>query len=325
MAETEPVTQSAPWWAGRAAVRSRPATALAQPQVRLTGTPGTTNPVAEPAALTAGNAGGSWNAAANNTSGAWDFGTGSQIPALRYADYDGGGNTFDCSQFPAGVTCGTLLPRQAGLIAGGASFSTVANGSRATLSVTAAGRVRINSWSWRQFEGADVSLTGGASSKVTFTAPENDPLVFEVTATDSDGNDYVTRITLFLVLVADSDGNGLIEIDSLLRLHNMRHNLAGTSYRTSATSFNHTQGCPLRGCNGYELTGDLDFDFDFDGSTWSVDGDGNYSLDAGDSRSPYFVVTNGGWQPIGTSAFNPFTAVFEGNGPQHPQPRHPQQ
>ena len=31
----------------------------------------------------------------------------------------------------------------------------------------------------------------------------------------------------------DSDHDGLIEIDSLLMLHNMRYNLAGTSYKTS--------------------------------------------------------------------------------------------
>ena len=283
------------------------------------GDAGSTRPmgVGGPADLTAGNAGGSWNAAATPTLGAWDFGTDSQIPALKYADYDGGGATFDCNQFPAGVTCGTLLPRQAGLIAGGSSFSAVEPGSRATLSVTAAGRVRINSWSWRQFEGADVSLTGAASSEVTFTAPDNDSLVFEVTATDSDGNDYVTRITLRSVPAVDEDGNGLIDIDSLTKLNNMRHNLAGTSYMTDPTSPGNTWGCPQGVCTGYELTQDLDFDLDGDGSAWSIDGNGNYSLDAGDHQSPYFDVDAsgaGGWKPIGTTGNNPFNAVFDGNG-----------
>ena len=34
--------------------------------------------------------------AGNNTQNAWDFGTESQAPALRYADYDGGGGTYGC-------------------------------------------------------------------------------------------------------------------------------------------------------------------------------------------------------------------------------------
>ena len=275
------------------------------------GDAGTTNPVAEPADLTA-NAGTSWNAAANNTLDAWDFGTDSQIPALKYADYDGGGNTFDCSQFPAGVTCGTLLPRQAGLIAGGASFSIVGNGLETVLSVTAAGRVPINSWSWRKLGGADVTLTDADTPVVTFLAPDSEFLLFEVTATDGDGNDYVTRISLRSVPLADGDGNGLIDIDSLTKLHNMRHDLAGTSYRSSATSFSNTIGCPQGVCTGYELTGDLDFDFDGDGSAWSIDGNGNYSLDADDDQNTYFDVDAGGWQPIGDDT-NPFTAVFEGN------------
>ena len=280
----------------------------------LAGDTGTARPatVAGPADLTAGNAGASWNAAANNTHNAWDFGTTSQLPALKYADYDGSGTTFNCDQFPAGA-CGTLLPRQAGLIAGGSSFSVVEAGSQTMLSVTAAGRVTITFWLWQQLGGADVALTGAATLEVSFLAPNNDNLLFKVTATDGDGNDYVTRISLRSVPLADRDNNGLIDIDSLTRLDNMRHNLAGTSYRSSATSFGSTLGCPQGVCIGYELMGDLDFDLDGDGSAWSIDGNGNYSLDADDDQSTYFDVDAGGWQPIG-DATNPFTAVFDGNG-----------
>ena len=283
------------------------------------GDAGSTRPggVRGPADLTADNAGTSWNADSSNTLGAWDFGSDSQIPALKYADYDGTGTLFVCSQFPASVTCGTtFLPRQAGLIAGGASFSVVESGAQARLPVTAAGRVTISSWSWQQLEGAVVSLTGAGTSVVTFTVPDVTAfLVFEGTATDSDSNDYVTRISLLSASVVDRDGDGLIDIDSLTKLHNMRHDLAGTGYRVSATSFKNTRGCPGTGCNGYKLTGDLDFDFDGDGSTWLLDGDGNYSLDAGDHQLPYFEVTDGagGWQPIGNRD-NPFVAVFDGNG-----------
>ena len=77
--------------------------------------------VADANALTAANAGTEWNDASQKTLNAWDFGTGSQPPALRYADYDGAGSdTYDCGQFPAKIPgtgidleCGkSLLPEQ---------------------------------------------------------------------------------------------------------------------------------------------------------------------------------------------------------------------
>ena len=37
-----------------------------------------------------------WNQASSNTAGAWYFGTTAQAPALRYADYDGDGDTYGC-------------------------------------------------------------------------------------------------------------------------------------------------------------------------------------------------------------------------------------
>ena len=54
-----------------------------------------------------------WDDADSNTKGAWDFGTGSQPPALKYTDYDGADGVDYCALFPAGITCGTtLLPGQ---------------------------------------------------------------------------------------------------------------------------------------------------------------------------------------------------------------------
>ena len=61
------------------------------------------------AQLTAANAGSSWNDAGSNTLGVWDFGTDGQLPALKYADHDGPGVAFDCSQLPS---CDTLLAGQ---------------------------------------------------------------------------------------------------------------------------------------------------------------------------------------------------------------------
>ena len=62
-----------------------------------------------------------WDQTASDTKDAWDFGTTSQLPALRYADYDGDGSGTDyCALFPAKIpgtdtdlVCGTsLLPGQ---------------------------------------------------------------------------------------------------------------------------------------------------------------------------------------------------------------------
>ena len=242
--------------------------------------------------LTLALAGTSWNAAASNSQGAWDFGSGVQTPALKYADYDGpGGTAFDCAQFQFPAACGTLLPGQLGLVITPSGFSNVEQGSQVDLSVTPDGRVPIVSWRWRQLQGPDVTLSGAASSNASFTAPAGETsLVFEVTATDSAGNEYSRRITLFSAPAVDRDQNGLIEIDNLAMLHNMRHDLTGTSYKTSEGSAGSSLGCPDMRCIGYELTGDLDFDADGDGSSWSEDGDGGYLLDTGDSRAPHFVV-----------------------------------
>ena len=105
----------------------------------------------------------------------------------------------------------------------------------------------------------------------------------------------------------DKNGNGLIEINNLTELNNIRYNPAGTSYKTSAVDAGSTGGCPSGACNGYELTANLDFDRDGDGSTWT-ESSGVYSLDTADSTS-YFNTSSGGWQAIPS-----FSAIFEGNG-----------
>ena len=71
--------------------------------------------VSTAAGLRADNAGASWNST-SYTAGAWNFGTSSQNPALVYADYDGSGSTYACSDYPATIpgtsttlTCGSSL------------------------------------------------------------------------------------------------------------------------------------------------------------------------------------------------------------------------
>ncbi len=270
--------------------------------------------VSSAAQLSAANAGSAWNAAASHTLGAWDFGTDEQVPALNYADYDGAGAVFDCDQFPAGA-CGTLLPGQDSLSAGEPPASGLEFGATATLTGSVRfGRVQIRSWRWRQLEGTTVSLRDAEGPMATFRAPApgGGPLVFELSATDSEGRQYSDRISLEVAV--DGDGDGLIEIRNLSMLHNMRHDLEGASYKTSAGAEGNNLGCPGALCRGYELVQHLDFDTDGDG-TWSGDGGGGYRLDPDDHHPDYFPVDEngaGGWRPIGDFD-NPFAAVFEGN------------
>jgi hypothetical protein len=90
--------------------------------------------------------------------------------------------------------------------------------------------------------------------------------------------------------IVDTDSDGLIEINSLDDLNEMRNSLNGASQRGSSA------GCPNNVCWGYELTRDLDFDTN-----------DNNLIDAGD--------WNGGqaWVPVG-EANAPFAATFNGNG-----------
>ena len=79
--------------------------------------------------LTVDTAGTQWNDATELTLDAWDFGTSTQAPALKYADYDGAGTNYGCGDDsmadivipsvvatptgPMTITCGTtLLPQQ---------------------------------------------------------------------------------------------------------------------------------------------------------------------------------------------------------------------
>ena len=274
--------------------------------------------VSTAAQLTAANAGTSWNDAGSNTFGAWDFGTDWQVPALNYADYDKDADVFDCGQFPANA-CGTLLPGQTDEVAASASGPSVVETSE-TVMLTGSlgfGRVTIESWRWQQLAGPEVTLSDANAREPSFAAPMGKELMlFELTATASDGRQYRDRISLSVDV--DSDDDGLIEIYSPIELHNMRYNLTGTSYKTTDTTgvVGNSAGCDEDGngvCFGYELMEHLDFDGDKDGRTWEVADDGSYSLDEGDNDDYYFPVAAGGWLPIGDGT-NPFAAVFDGNG-----------
>ena len=108
----------------------------------------------------------------------------------------------------------------------------------------------------------------------------------------------------------DTDNDRLIEITTLAQLNAARWDLDGNGQVTGSNQSNYrsvfpdasytgatAMGCPSSGCQGYELSNDLDFDTN-----------GNNIADSGDT----YWNGGAGWTPIGdyTTAF---TATFEGN------------
>ena len=93
----------------------------------------------------------------------------------------------------------------------------------------------------------------------------------------------------------DLDDDGLIEINDLADLDEIRNNLDGTSL------YENTAGCPAAGCNGFELTSDLDFDTNEDGQMDSSDGYWN----------PNEEGVGEGWVPLGNDRTPYFSAIFD--------------
>ena len=113
----------------------------------------------------------------------------------------------------------------------------------------------------------------------------------------------------------DSDNDGYIDVANLAQLNAIRHDLDGNGDPTSGgataygaafpnrvTTSSGRMGCPSGTCAGYELTASLDFDSDSDGD-----------VDANDHSGAYWD-TGKGWQMIGTSFSDRYTAKFKGNG-----------
>ena len=100
----------------------------------------------------------------------------------------------------------------------------------------------------------------------------------------------------------DTDYDGLIEISSAAQLNAVRWDLDGdgtaasgkaTQYATAFPDADTGMGCPTAGCDGYELSTDIDLDTDGDGTA-----------DSGDA----YWNNGAGWTPIGAWA-----AEFDGN------------
>ena len=100
--------------------------------------------------------------------------------------------------------------------------------------------------------------------------------------------------------IYDSDHNGLIEIEDLQDLNEIRNNTSAE--RPTEIQGTHLYGanggCPASGCNGYELTRNLNFDTNSNGR-----------FDEGDQ----FWNEGKGFEPIGNWNLK-FIAQFNGNG-----------
>ncbi|MEH6450450.1 MAG: autotransporter subunit C [Oleispira sp.] len=102
----------------------------------------------------------------------------------------------------------------------------------------------------------------------------------------------------------DLDDDGLIEINDLADLDEIRNNLDGkTLYSSNVGCPNAEDGTLNGGCIGFELTTDLDFDTSGDGLVDANDDYWNPNVEGGGE----------GWLPIGSYG-NYFSAQFNGNG-----------
>ena len=160
-----------------------------------------------------------------------------------------------------------------------------------------------------------VATVSRSGSMVTITPRSAGVTFITVTATDAGGPAATQRFTVRVGYDYDTDGDGLIGIETLAQLDAMRHDLdgngvVGTDYAAAyAAAFPDALarlGCGVDGCSGYELLGDLDFDTN-----------GNGRADAGDT----YWNDGAGWEPIGLPSgqffgtpLGAFGATFEGNG-----------
>ncbi len=258
-----------------------------------------------------------WNDGDNDN---WDFGTKQQYPVLKYAR-SADENNLICRNREAATTslpiCGDLLSpigrglSELGIVEGNLSpsFTAAEPIYRGTVvSTTNEIRLRpkaLNSSATISIIVDDVLLNSDLSSDTFSTTTSLSTAdITKINITVNNGSSATSvQYTLYLNYYAyqedvDSDGDGLIEIDSLEKLNAIRYQLDGTGYRKSDTMPKITKGCPDNICKGYELIKNLDFN---DAA----------SYDAISNQAVWAVDLN--WQPIG-GRYNPFTSIFEGNG-----------
>ena len=160
---------------------------------------------------------------------------------------------------------------------------------------------------------AVTGLTAGTSYRFTFATIYS--------GGKSGSSNTIFTIKTLTAASIDADGDTLIDITSLERLHNMRYTLDGSSYKTSSTDPGSQCGTDgTTPCTGYELTRSLDFTNadSYDGSianamhAWRPNSMAN-SMGRILPQAQADNGTNRGWDPIGTDS-NRFNSRVEGNG-----------
>ena len=132
--------------------------------------------------------------------------------------------------------------------------------------------------------------------------------IYAVAAQNSDDVELArSQSVAASIFVADSDGDGLIEITTIEELNNIRNNISGRSYRASFGDFGNTGGCPANRCRGYELANSLDFASPASYAAGVINS--NWRPNNADPN----MASNFGWHPIGDN-IRAFEATFEGNG-----------
>jgi hypothetical protein len=239
----------------------------------------------------------------------WSFGTNTQLPGLMfngvvYRDSDADGYLDADDAWPtnpaAGVdidgdgaidkwaaNCDTACQAASGLV-----LDQFPNSAAATLDLDLDGKPDA----WNASCNTACQTASGLVLDTKLNDADNDGIV---DSTDTDLNNDG-------IIDADANHNGLVEVSSWAQFDAMRNNLSGSGRKLTTNGTIDSSGCGAiivngvlqRGCNGYELTQDLDFDTNVDGK-----------LDASDT----YWNTGLGWVGIGTSS-NGFQAVFDGNG-----------
>ncbi len=146
-----------------------------------------------------------------------------------------------------------------------------------------------------------------------------DPNIRIFTTSGRTINGGIVDVTInFTIPGVDADHDGLIEIKDETMFDNMRHDLAGASYKTSASqTTGDSSGCPLvsgsRVCHGYELTGNIDLKslLNTGSETAGVVNDmidTTFVTVGGKTHEVIDITEDTSWVPI-----NGFTGTFEGN------------
>ena len=243
--------------------------------------------------------------------------TTSPIPVtVNVGNIDDENPVFDNSTIPtnATVAAGTTTLIPAIDIDATDDFTTIANASDPETEISYA--FVDGAQLTQTLEGFTINSSTGeitvASAPTFSTAPTDNMRTLTIRATDISsgvsGQIAEIDINIEVIFVVDSDGDGLIDINTLDDLNNTRYNLLGTSYKTSTSDPGDTTGCPEDVCRGYELMRDLDF---ADSASYAGDSINQaWRPEGGDPA----LAPNPGWVPIIGALGQIFNTIFEGNG-----------